>query len=364
MRYAVVGAGHIAQAAVLPAFANARRNSRLTAIVSGNPRKLSTLAELYGVDHAFDYDQYSEACASGVFDAVYIALPNSMHCEFACQAAEHGIHVLCEKPMAVSGAECREMIACAGANGVKLMVAYRLHFEAANLRAIELAEEGQIGDPRLFNSVFSMQVREGNIRTRSELGGGPLFDLGVYCINAARYLFRNEPLEVAAFASEGGDDPRFAEVEEAISAVLRFPRGRLATFSCSFGAADASHFQLIGTRGDVRADPAYEYNDALRLHVTIDGETRERRYPRRDQFGPELLYFSECILDDREPEPGAIEGLIDVMVMESIFESVQTGRAVALPPLPPDDPPEPDQEIRRRPVRKRRLVEVESAHVE
>jgi glucose-fructose oxidoreductase len=209
-----------------------------------------------------------------------------------------------------------------------------------------------------------MQVRAGNIRTQAELGGGPLFDLGVYCINAARYLFRDEPIEVTAFASAGGRDPRFAEVEEAVSAILRFPDSRLATFSCSFGAADVSHFQIIGTRGDLRADPAFEYDDTLRLRLTIDGETRERSYPRRDQFGPELLYFSDCIVNDRAPEPGASEGLIDVMIIESIFESMESGRVVAVPPLPPDERPEPNQRIRQRPVKKRRLVEVQSAHVE
>lgn len=360
MRYAVVGAGHIAQNAVLPAFRNARRNSVLTAIISGNPRKRAQLREMYGVDMVCDYEEYSDACASGAFDAVYLALPNSMHWEFACRAAAAGVHVLCEKPMATSSSECAAMINAARAAGVKLMVAYRLHFEAANLRAIEIARSGALGDLRLFNSVFSMQVRRGNIRLQGELGGGPLFDLGIYCINAARYIFRAEPEEVTAFAAYGGGDPRFAEVERSVSAVLRFPGSRLASFTCSFGAAEASYYQVFGTEGDLRVEPAFGYEGELKHRLTTQGSTRERTFRRSDQFAPELLYFSECIQRDREPEPGAIEGLIDVRIIEAIYRSIRAGQSIEQPRLPHDDPPTPDQYIRRPPAREPRMVEARS----
>ena len=149
IRYAVVGLGHIAQVAVLPAFAHARRNSRLTALVSDDATKIKLLAKKYRVEAAYSYDEY-EACLAGV-DAVYIALPNSMHAEYTVRAARAGVHVLCEKPMAVTAPECRRMIAACRKADVKLMVAYRLHFETLNLSSIEMARSGQLGDLKYFN---------------------------------------------------------------------------------------------------------------------------------------------------------------------------------------------------------------------
>ena len=198
MRYAVVGLGHIAQVAVLPAFAHARRNSELVALVSDDAEKRRALARRYRVPHAWSYEDYERCLQSGDVDAVYIALPNSLHREYAERAARCGMHVLVEKPMAVTATECRSMIATARKHRVKLMVAYRLHFEAGTLRAVKLARAGTLGDLKLFASVFTMQARGGNIRLDAELGGGPLYDIGIYCINAARMLFAAEPKSVLA----------------------------------------------------------------------------------------------------------------------------------------------------------------------
>src|SRR4051794_6134269 len=202
VRYAIVGLGHIAQVAVLPAFAHARRNSRLAALVSDDRTKLAALSKKYGVERTFRYGDY-DACLAEV-DAVYIALPNSMHAEYTIRAARAGVHVLCEKPMAVTTAECRRMIAACRRHRVKLMIAYRLHFEEINLRVVDLVRRGRIGDPKFFNSSFSMSVRPGDIRTKRDMGGGSLYDIGVYCINAARYLFRAEPRQVTAIAVNSG----------------------------------------------------------------------------------------------------------------------------------------------------------------
>src|SRR3954463_8285613 len=168
VRYAIVGLGHIAQVAVLPAFAHARRNSRLAALVSDDRTKLAALSKKYGVERTFRYGDY-DACLAEV-DAVYIALPNSMHAEYTIRAARAGVHVLCEKPMAVTVDECRRMIAACRKSDVKLMIAYRLHFESLNLAAIEVARRGDIGDLKYFNSSFSMTVRRGDIRTRRATG--------------------------------------------------------------------------------------------------------------------------------------------------------------------------------------------------
>jgi predicted dehydrogenase len=242
VRYAVVGLGHIAQVAVLPAFANARRNSRLAALVSGDPEKLAAMAEKYGPAKTCGYDGYDALLASGEIDAVYLALPNSHHADYAVRAARAGIHVLCEKPMAVTEEECEQMAGVARAAGVRLMVAYRLHFERASLEALEIARSGRIGEPRQFNSSFTMTVTPDNIRVKSELGGGVLYDIGIYCINAARNLFRDEPLEVRALTAG-----TLGDVEESVGALLRFPNERSAAFICSFGAADTSHYRLVPT---------------------------------------------------------------------------------------------------------------------
>jgi len=349
IRYAVVGLGHIAQVAVLPAFANARRNSRLEALVSNDPTKLGALSEKYGVAHTFSYERYDE-CLKHV-DAVYIALPNHLHCEYSVRAARAGVQVLVEKPMAVTEEECERMIHAAREAGVKLMVGYRLHFERANLEAGEIARSGRIGEPRLFNSTFCTPVAPGNIRVRREAGGGVLYDIGVYCINAARTLFADEPLEVRA-ATTGTLD----EVEESVSAVLRFPNERLAGFTASFGAAKVSEYRLAGTKGDLAVEPAYDYARPLKHRLTLDGETRERRFAKRDQFAPELLYLSDCVLQNGTPEPGGDEGLADVRVIRALYRSAASGQPVTLEPFAKRARPSLEQEIRRPPVDKPEVI--------
>jgi glucose-fructose oxidoreductase len=360
VRYAVVGLGHIAQAAVLPAFKNASENSRLAALVSDDRDKREQLAKKYKC-RAYSYDQYEECLQSGEIDAVFIALPNHLHCDYTTRAAAAGVHVLCEKPMAVTAAECEQMIAAARTAHVRLMIAYRLHFEAANLQAIEIAHSGQLGDLRVFDSSFCMQVKSDNVRTEREAGGGALYDIGIYCLNAARYLFRDEPSEVCAFSASKPGDPRFAEIEEMVSAVLRFPDERLATFTCSFGAADVSSYRLVGTDGDLRVEPAYEYQGKLLHHLTVDGKTTKQTFAKRDQFAPELIYFSRCILEGREPEPSGEEGLIDVRIIEALYESAARGTPVALSPMRRDQRPHVGQQIDRPPVGKVELVKAESA---
>ena len=360
VRYAVVGLGHIAQAAVLPAFAHAE-NSELAALVSDDPEKMEKLARRYKVKARFTYEQYDQCLRSGVVDAVYIALPNHLHRSYAERAARAGVHVLCEKPMAVTEEDCRSMIRVAEENGVKLMVAYRLHFEEANLKAIELVQGGKLGDPRLFDSVFTMQVKQGDIRlSPRELGGGTLYDIGIYCINAVRNLYGAEPMEVMGFSSNNGD-PRFSDCEEMTTAILRFPgRERLASFTCSFGAADVSAYRVVGTEGDLIMDPAYEYAGELVQRVTIKGRTRERRFPKRDQFAPELISFSECILTGAAPEPSGWEGLADVRVIQALYRSADTGQPVELGPFEKQDRPSPDQVITRPPVKEPDLVNTEA----
>ena len=362
IRYAVVGLGYIAQVAVLPAFAKAK-NSELTALVSDDPKKLKTLSKKYKVPLTYSYDEYEECLKSGEVDAVYIALPNSMHRDYTVAACEAGVHVLCEKPMAVTESECEDMIKAATENDVKLMIAYRLHFEEANMKAVELAQSGRLGDIRAFNSVFTMQVKEGDIRLKKDLGGGTLYDIGIYCINAARYIFRAEPIEVTAYSANNGER-RFEEVDEMTSAILRFPDERLAAFTSSFGAADIDSYQIVGTAGSLRVDPAYGFSDELKHHLTIKGKSRERTFAKRDQFAPELTYFSDCILNGKTPEPSGKEGLADVRIIRAIYRAVATGEPVKLGDFERQTRPDLDQEMQEPPVKKPELVKAASPHRE
>jgi glucose-fructose oxidoreductase len=360
IRYAVVGLGYISQAAVLPSFRHARGNSELAALVSDDAKKLRILSKRYGVEKVWDYAHFDECLSDEEIDAVYIALPNAMHREYAVRSARAGKHVLCEKPLAVTEADCEAMIRAAAENGVRLMTAYRLHFEKANLKAIDIARSGRIGEPRIFQSMFSMQVEEGNIRlSPTEEGGGPIYDIGIYCINAARYIFRDEPEEVFAWDARNGD-ARFRKSPEMMSCLLRFPGERLATFTCSFGAADTGWYQVVGTRGDLRLDPAYELAERLELSLTVDGKTRKTVYKKRDQFAPELVAFSDSIRTGRELEPSGREGLADIRIIRALLDSARKGRPVPLGGFERSHRPTPAMEMRRPPVSSRRLIHAES----
>ena len=358
VRYAVVGMGHIAQTAVLPAFANAR-NSVLQTIVSDDATKRQELAEKYSLEKTYSPEEFDDCLTSGQIDAVYIALPNNQHCEYSTRAAEAGIHVLCEKPMAVTTDECYKMIHAAETSNVKLMIAYRLHFEETNLKAIETVQSGQIGQARFFESEFAIDVLTGNIRLQRELTGGSLFDVGIYCINAARYIFQSEPEEVFAF-SASRPEPRFEEVDEMTAAVLRFPNQRLATIISSFGAAESSSFRVVGTKGNLRVEPAYDYATKMVHHLTVDGKTTKKSFSRRDQFGPQLMYFSNCILHDQRPEPDGDEGLRDVRIVEALYRSAAEGKPIRLPVESKPERPSPAQQIEMPAVREPEPVHAES----
>jgi len=357
VRYAVVGLGHLAQVAVLPAFARSQ-NSELCALVSSDTTKLSKLGRKYKVRKLGDYEQFEE-CIAGV-DAVYIVLPNHLHREFTVRALQAGVHVLCEKPMAVNEEECREMIREAEENRKKLMIAYRLHFEEGNLFAIETAQKGKLGELRIFTSEFAQQVAPGNIRLEAiSRGGGPVYDMGVYCINAARYLFADEPHYIMAHAFRS-NELRFAKSEEMAAVTMRFPGERVATFVVSFGAADISRYTLIGAEGVLTADPAYEYAEGIKLQVQRGDKLRKRNFPKRDQFAAEITYFSDCIQRNLEPEPSGWEGLADVRIVEAIYASIRSQREVMISPITKRQRPGMRQEIRRPPHGKPQSVHATS----
>lgn len=333
VRYGVVGLGWISQSALMPGFEHAAKNSEMVALFSDDAEKLQKLGRKYRVKHLFSYDDFERGLEEAEVDAVYIGLPNHMHAEYTVRAAKAGVHVLCEKPMAVTEAECERMIKACRDNRVKLMIAYRLHLEPANLRAIELVKQGKLGDARFFVSTHTMDVAPGNIRLDPvDMGGGPVYDIGVYCINAARYLLQDEPEEVYAHF-ERGSDPRFKDSEEMASVVMRFPGNRIASFTCSFNAAKVSTYSVIGTEGTLTLDPAYSYSNPLRHELTIGGKTQEKAFKPTDQFAAQLLYFSDCVLNGKDPEPNGEEGLADVHIIRAIHQSARTNKPVSVKPL-------------------------------
>ncbi len=332
LRFAVAGLGHIAQMAVLPAFKHATEKCELTAFISDSPDKVAELSQKYNVQNYWPYEELDKALASKLFDAIYIALPNDMHMDFALRAAAAGIHVLCEKPMALCEEDCRAMIRAARKNNVKLMIAYRLHFEPTNMQVVELVKSGAIGKPRAFNSTFTMQVRDGNIRTQKEHGGGPLNDIGIYCINAARYLFGEEPLSVMAMTAKSSD-PRFEEIEESASVILKFPNECLASFVCSFGSKDVSRYEMVGTEGRIIVEPAYDYAEELEYTIEIGDKIEKHKTPKRDQFAPELLHLADSIIEGTQPRPSGHEGLNDVKILDAIRKSIELGKLIELPTM-------------------------------
>ena len=155
-----------------------------------------------------------------------------------------------------------------------------------------------------------------------------------------------------------------AEIDETTAAILRFGDERVATFVTSFNASDVASYRIVGTKGDLQADPAYEYAEGLEYRLTVDGKTTRKKLPRRDQFAPELLYFSDCILKDRDPEPSGEEGLQDVRIVQALYQSAKAGRPATIRPFTKTVRPTGRLGMTRPGVRKPALVKVQSSSVD
>lgn len=365
VRYGIVGLGHIAQVAALPAFKGAGKNSVLTALVTGDPAKARKVAKKYKIDPAsvYSYDKYDELLSAGLVDALYIALPNHLHTEYSIRALDAGIHVLCEKPLAETAEDCLKIDQAAKKNDRRFMTAYRLHFEEANLDALKMVKKGKLGELRYYSAEFSYQITDPtNIRLKKSTGGGPVWDIGIYCINSARTLFRAEPLEVFAYAAGRPGDKRFTEVPETVTVLMKFPNERFANFTCSFGSDRASAFQLYGSKGSILLENAFEYATARKLTFMRNGEVLKiKKYKKADQFAAELLYFSKCVLSGKDPEPGALEGMNDVKIIRAIHESAKTNKPVKISGAAGHKGPKPKMKKRVPGISEPALVNVRGA---
>ena len=327
--YAVIGLGVISMEHFMPAV-KMSQHSKITGIVSGHRDKAERIAEQYGVPSGsiYSYEECDRMADNKDIDAVYVALPNNMHAEYTIRSAKAGKHVLCEKPMATSVADCEAMIAaCRSANG-KLMIAYRCHLEPTNLHAMQILREGKLGTIQAIESSFGFHAAPRQWRlSRTMAGGGPLMDVGIYSLNACRYLAGEEPVSVEAYSSLVDKDGRFAEVEENVSWTLKFPSGAVASCCTTYGAPMMGFFKVHGSEGEMFAEPAFNY-DGVHLHAEIYGqrpidELNSARDPY--QFIAEADHFAECVLENKEPVTPGEEGLRDIKLIAEIYRSC--GRA-------------------------------------
>ncbi|MBO0936950.1 Gfo/Idh/MocA family oxidoreductase [Fibrella sp. HMF5335] len=335
--YAIVGLGHLALEELMPAFAQCKK-SKVVALVSGNPEKMLKVARQYGISEksCYSYATYDRLKDNPEVQVIYIVLPNSMHAEYTIRGAKAGKHILCEKPMANSAAECQAMIdACRKANR-KLMVAYRIQYEPYNRLVRDMVRSNQFGKTKTIETVnVQNSDNPAHWRFKKKLaGGGALPDIGLYCLNTIRYLTGEEPTEVFAYQSSTPGDPRFKEVEEMVSWQMRFPSGIITNCLTHYGVHETRRYRVMAERGWIGLDPAFSYS-GLKMDVAFAEKKAERRenvsLPDVNQFAAEIDHMSECVLTDRVPFTPGEEGLQDQRIMEAIYKSAKTGRPVKVP---------------------------------
>ncbi|EZP57392.1 Gfo/Idh/MocA family protein [Sphingomonas sp. RIT328] len=349
VRYAVVAGGQISQQAFMPGVARTN-NSEMVALVTGDPVKADKLAKQYKLK-AYTYEQYDELLRSGEIDAVYVATPNFLHMQYAVPALEAGIHVLLEKPMASSVEEAEQILAAQKKSGAKLMIAYRLHHEPGTVEMVARARGKEFGELRSFVSAFCQNVAEANSRGHNGYWGGPVPDMGTYPLNAARNLFSLEPIAVHAVGTTTPN--RGFNFHDTVAVTLTFPGERLAQFTVSYATASAEFFELVGTRASIYASPAFMFGPKVGIRYvekTEDGE-KTHSFDPVEQFGNETQYFSDCILNDREPEANGEEGLLDMHVLAAVERSLETGETVTLPPRTRDRRIDPKQALTLKPAK-------------
>lgn len=332
IRYAFVGLGDITQEAMLPGVAHTG-NSEVAALVTDDAEKARLVGKQYGCTVSYRLDQFDEMIKSGLVDAIYLATPNWRHAEFAVPALKAGIHVLAEKPLEISTALCQEILDAQKASGAKLMVAYRLHFEPATLAMIDAVRAGDLGEIVAFTSTFGQMVSPENHRAKNGDEAGPVFDMGPYPVNAARYVFGAEPVEVVSAVGTRHTAAGLGDFDDTVAVTLRFPEGRLAQFVVSYYANTLDTYFVVGTKGSIHMNPGYMYGKPLEQVITTGQTKSEKSFKNTDHFGGEMKYFSECILSGVDPEPDGEEGYADVRVLEGIIRALKSGKSETLPPF-------------------------------
>ena len=332
--YAIVGLGSYGLGRIIPQLRDCE-HSRLVAVVTGDAAKGARVAAEHGLapGSVYSYADFDRIRDNPAVDIVYVCLPNAQHAEYVIRAARAGKHVMCEKPMAVSVAECEAMIAACKKADRKLMIGYRIHFEPFNREAIRLARSGAVGKIRYVHSEHGFVQRDPQAwrLKRALSGGGSLMDMGIYSLQAARYMTGEEPIAVTARESTDRSDPRFREVEDMIHWTLGFPSGAIA--SCqSMYSANQNRILTMGETGRIELEPATRY-DGQKMWTGKDG--REEMVtpppaPWKNQFVGQLDHLADCVVTGREPIVSGEEGLRDMRIVEAIYRSAREGRTIRL----------------------------------
>jgi predicted dehydrogenase len=330
--FAVVGLGNIAKVAVLPAFSHAKI-AGLVALVGRDKKKAESLARTFKAKVAYTSNHFADCLANPEISAVYIATPPGEHEELTIQAARAGKHVLCEKPLAANVAQATAMVRACRDNNVFLMTAYRKYFEPSCLYLKDLIKSGALGRIDVIHSAFSELHTAGVsldwLLDARLAGGGPLMDLGVYCVNTTRWLVGEDPTEVTAY-SWCNDKARFCAVEEGISFRLQFPSGLIVHGSSSYGAALSSLLFVQGTKGWVSLSPAFPFEEERRLIGKISGRSVAKTFKIVDEFAPELDAFAAAIQKTKKVQPDGEQGLRDMKILSAIYDAANKRESVAI----------------------------------
>jgi predicted dehydrogenase len=328
--YAVIGLGSIAEMAVLPAFRHSKK-SRVVALVSHDLKRAQELGKKFGVKNCYSYEEYDRCLSEPDVDAVFIASVNEVHAEQTIRAATAGKHVLCEKPMANSVADCRRMVETCRAHHVRLMIAYRKYFEPGSVALKKLVDSGELGRLRHMFSTYTEivdPVKAKNWQLNPRLaGGGSLMDIGIYSVNNMRWLAGSSPLDATAHAWTD-DLQRFSGVEDSISFCLTHPGGLVCQGTSSFSAQAASFVQVHGDKGWAALNPAFAFEEERRFFGKIQGRWFEQKFNVIDEFLLELDAFAICVREGRDPEPDGMEGLRDMATIEAIYRSARENHTV------------------------------------
>ena len=328
--WAIMGLGSLSINQILPAFAKCEK-SKVTAFVSGHPDKAHKLALRYGVSekNIYNYQNYDSIKDNPEVDVIYNVLPNGMHAEYTVRGLQAGKHVLCEKPMANTPAECQQMIEAGKKANRKLMIAYRCRYEPYNIEAIRMARSQELGPTQVILADHGFNIGDPTQwrLNRALAGGGSMMDIGIYSLNAARYLSGEEPSEINAVMFTSRDDPRFKEVEETVNFQLRFPSGILANCTSSYGYAGQNHYRVVGTKGWFELEPATSYR-GLHMRIRRGNALEEVDLPERDHFTMEMDHMSDCVMQNKEPLTPGEEGLRDITLIHAVYESARNGKTV------------------------------------
>jgi predicted dehydrogenase len=317
VRWGVLGAARIAMNKVIPAM-QLGAFSEITAIASRDPAKARHAADQLSIPKA--YGSYEELLADPDVDAIYNPLPNHLHVPWSLRCAEAKKHVLCEKPIALSAAEARQLIAARDAAKVKMGEAFMARTHPQWLRAREIVRAGQIGDLRIVTGFFSYFNRDpGNVRNIADWGGGALMDIGCYPVTLSRMMFGEEPLRVMALIER---DPDF-KTDRLTSAILEYPSGQ-CVFGCSTQLAPHQRMHVLGTKGKIEIEIPFNAPVDGPSRIFVDDKAEEIQMC--DQYTIQGDLFSRAILEDGEVPVSIEDGLKNMVVIDALFRSAQSGR--------------------------------------